>query len=65
MALESSVRGGVDDDDYMLMADAEVDDLRRAIWRTIHAEKGDLSWADVLFTLGIVQYEVVHHIDEF
>lgn len=65
MARDSTVRGSVRDGDYMLIADAEVDELRKAIWRTIHAEKDDLPWADVAFALGIVQYELMHHSDEY
>ena len=64
MALESSLKGGVVDDQYYIQADSEVDDLRKAIWRTIHEEKDDLPWADVAFTLGVVQYELMHHSDE-
>jgi len=65
MALESTLKGGVVDDQYYLQADSEVDELRKAVWRTIREEKGDLPWADVAFTLGVVQYELMHHSDEY
>lgn len=64
MALESSVRGGRDNGDYLLIADEEVDELRKAIWSTIYEEKGDLPIADVGFALSVVQYELLHHSDE-
>lgn len=65
MARPSSVAGGVHNDEYYFRADAEVDELREAIWSAVHQEKGSLSWSDVSFALGIVQYELMHHSDEY
>ena len=65
MARESTVRGGIVDNEYIIQADSDVDDLRSEIWKTIHREKGDLPWADVSLALGVVQYELAHHADEF
>jgi hypothetical protein len=64
MALDSSVRGGVVEGEYHLIGDPEINDLRKAIWRTIFQERGDLSDADIAFALGVVQYELIHHVDE-
>jgi len=42
--------------------DKRVDQLRKAIWRTIFKEKGDLPYCDVTMALGLVLYELVHHL---
>jgi hypothetical protein len=65
MARDSTVSGDVFEGDYVLSCDGQVDELRSAIWSTIHEDKGDLPWADVAFALSIVQYELMHHADEF
>jgi len=64
MARDSTVTGDTFDDEYLLNSDSQVDKLRSAVWSTIHEEKGELPWADVAFTLGVVQYELMHHSDE-
>ena len=45
--------------------DEKVDQLRKSIWRTIFAEnsKLKLSPCDISMVLGLVQYELVHHLE--
>jgi hypothetical protein len=44
--------------------DDRIFQLRKEIWKTIHKGKGNLSDCDVAMALGIVQYELIHHIEE-
>jgi len=62
MALESSIKAGIREGKYILYMDEEVDKLRKEIWKTIFAEKGDLSISDI--NLALVSYELIHHSDE-
>jgi len=62
--MKSTVKGGVKGNDYYIIMDERIDELRRKIWKTIFKEKGDLSDCDVAMALGIVQYELIHHSDE-
>lgn len=54
----------ITEDDFFLVMDKKIDNLRKKIWSTIFKERGDLSDCDVSMTLGIVQYELIHHSDE-
>lgn len=62
--MDSTVKGGFKEVKYILFMDDKVDKLRKEIWKTIFANKKDLPYADIGMTLGIVQYELLHHSDE-
>jgi len=62
--MKSTVRAGIEGNDYFIVMDKKIDDLRRKIWSTIFKERGDLSDCDVAMVLGIIQYELIHHSDE-
>jgi hypothetical protein len=62
--MKSTVKGGVHGDQYVIVMDKKIDDLRRKIWKTIFKERKDLSDCDVAMALGIVQYELIHHSGE-
>ena len=62
--MESTVKTKVKDGVRIIYMDDKIHQLRGAIWRTIFKEKGDLSDCDIAMALGIVQYELVHHIKE-
>lgn len=62
--MESTVKAGSKETDYILIMDNRINLLRKETWKIIFKEKGNLSWCDIAMTLGMVQYELVHHIDE-
>ena len=62
--MKSTVKGGVRENQYFIVMDKKIDELRRKIWSTIFKERKDLSDCDVTMVLGIVQYELIHHSDE-
>lgn len=62
--MKSTVKAGVNGEDYLLIMDKKINDLRKKIWVTIFRERGDLSDCDVAMALGMVQYELIHHSDE-
>ena len=61
MALETTVKTGVHDGKLIIAMDEENDELRKALWNTIHEFSGKVKKADVGMVLGIVQYELLHH----
>ena len=62
--MQSTVKGDVKENQYYIVMDKKIDDLRRKIWSTIFKERGDISDCDVAMALGIVQYELIHHSDD-
>jgi hypothetical protein len=44
--------------------DIELDNLRKAIWRTIHQFDNTTTYADKSMVLGMIQYELLHHASE-
>jgi len=62
--MKSTVKGGVRENQYFIVMDRKIDELRRKIWSTVFKERKDLSDCDVTMALGIVQYELIHHSDE-
>lgn len=59
--METSVKAGKKDNRLIIVMDDTVDRLRKEIWKTIFRHKGSLSDCDVSMTLGLVQYELIHH----
>jgi hypothetical protein len=62
--MESTIKTKVKDGVRIIYMDDKIHQLRASIWRTIFNEKGTLSDCDIVMALGIVQYELVHHIKE-
>lgn len=62
--MESTIKTKVKDGVRIIYMDDKIHQLRGTIWRTIFKEKGALSDCDIAMALGIVQYELVHHIKE-
>ena len=62
--MKSTVKAGIKENQYFIIMNKKIDDLRRKIWSTIFKERGDLSDCDVAMALGIVQYELIHHSHE-
>jgi len=62
--MKSSVKGKVVGNEFILMMDSKIESLRREIWKAIYKNKGELSECDISLALGIVNYELVHHIGE-
>lgn len=54
-----------DEESFGLIMSKDIDLMRKAIWRAIHAENKalNLSPCDVIMALGLVQYELLHHKD--
>jgi hypothetical protein len=59
--MKSTVRADIQEEEFHIIMDKKIDDLRRSIWRTIFKDKGSLSDCDVAMALGLVQYELIHH----
>ena len=59
--MKTTVSTKAKDGTRIIFMDDKIYELRKKIWNTIFKEKGDLSDCDVAMTLGIVQYELVHH----
>ena len=45
-----------------IVMDEEIYKLRQKIWNIIFKEKGNLSRCDISIALGIIQYELIHHV---
>jgi len=61
--VKTTVKAGKKDGKYIILMDEKIDDLRKALWRTIFAFKkeNEISDCDVAMALGMVQYELIHH----
>jgi len=59
--MKSSVRARVEEDKLFMIMDGEIDKLRKEIWKIIFKIKGKMPDCDVAMTLGLVQYELIHH----
>jgi len=59
--MKSSVKTALSGSRRIVRMDDEIYQLRKEIWKTIFAHKGDLSDCDISMALGLVQYELVHH----
>ncbi len=62
--MKSTVKAGIKENQYFIIMNKKIDDLRRKIWSIIFKERGNLSDCDVAMALGIVQYGLIHHSDE-
>lgn len=60
--MKTTVSTEVENGTRIILMDDKIYELRKKIWNIIFKEKGDLSDCDVAMALGIVQYELVHHI---
>lgn len=65
--MKSTVKSAINKEKNLLVIgmDEKVDQLRKSIWQTIFAEnsKLKLSPCDVSIVLGLVQYELIHHLE--
>lgn len=65
MANESTLYCEKGNKELIIHIDIKAGNLRKAIWRAIHANNDSLSEplsdSDIAFVLGIVQYELIHH----
>jgi hypothetical protein len=64
--MRSSLRCDKSAKHYAVIMDSNVDRLRKSIWSTIHRVNDDdlrLSDCDVAMALGIVTYELIHHVN--
>jgi hypothetical protein len=61
MITKSSVKARIEKDYLIIVMDKKIDDLRREIWKTIFRVKGELPDCDIAMTLGLIQYELMHH----
>jgi len=62
--MKTTVSATVREDKYFILMDKKINNLRKAIWRAIHEGKGGLSDCDISMALGLVQYELIHHVDD-
>ena len=65
--MQSTVKAAINKEKNLLLIgmDEKVDRLRKSIWQTIFAENSELklSPCDISMVLGLVQYELVHHLE--
>lgn len=62
--MRTTVKAGLtrDSKSLLIMMDAEIDRLRKSIWRAIFQNKPEnMSDCDVAMSLGLVMYELIHH----
>jgi|GEM_PF-3757979 hypothetical protein len=64
MKMKSTVKLEITKTEYILHMDIELDNLRKAIWRTIHQFDNTTTYADKSMVLGMIQYELLHHASE-
>jgi hypothetical protein len=62
--MESSIKTATENGRWGVVGNIELDDLRKNIWRAIHEHGKGLSVCDVIFVLGIINYELCHHVDD-
>lgn len=61
--MKSTVKTELRTTELVLHMDIELENLRKAVWRTIHQFDKTVAYADKSIVLGIVQYELLHHAD--
>jgi hypothetical protein len=61
--MKTTVSAGRNEGKYLIIMNETIDDLRKALWRTIFEfrKKNEISDCDVTMALGMVQYELIHH----
>jgi len=61
--MKTTVKADKTDRELIIHMDRKIEDLRKAVWKTIFAFKreNEISDCDVAMALGIVQYELIHH----
>jgi hypothetical protein len=62
--MKSSVKKEITKTELIIHTDAELENLRKSIWKTLHQFDTKVTYADKSLALGIVQYELLHHADE-
>lgn len=62
--MDSTVYARKDKEELHVSMDIAVEALRKEIWKAIFRKRGNLSDCDVAMALGLVQYELVHHVGE-
>jgi len=62
--MKTTVKTSKKDEVRNITMDDKIFQLRKEIWKLIFQHRGDLSDRDVAMALGIVLYELVHHIKE-
>ena len=59
--MKTTIKKGIVDNELILTMDFKIEELRKAIWNTIHKENRGLSDCDISMVLGIINYELIHH----
>lgn len=49
---------------YFVSMSKEVNRLRKELWKTIFSRRGKINYCDISMSLGLVQYELLHHSEE-
>jgi len=62
--VKSSVKKELTKTELVVHMDGELENLRKALWKTLHQFDKTVSYADKSLALGLVQFELLHYADE-